>query len=123
MRTILVVDDELTVRSLLHDVLELEGFRVREAEDGPTALVSLHERRIEVLTEIRQDPELAPLPVLMLTAAGDDGTTWAGWQAGCSTYLDKPFDHAQLLDWIERLLQDSMPVPSEGHVYELDEAV
>ena len=103
MSTILVVDDECTVRSLLHDVLEIEGYSVREAEDGPTALSDMHERRpdlvildvmmprmsgIEVLTEIRQDPELEHLPVLMLTAAGDDDTTWAGWQAGASTYID-----------------------------------
>ncbi len=144
MATILVVDDECTVRSLLHDVLEIEGYVVREAEDGPTALSDMHELRpdlvildvmmprmsgIEVLTEIRQDPELGLLPVLMLTAAGDDDTTWAGWQAGASTCIDKPFDHATLLGWIEHLLADSRlraenvsDIPSQ-RVYELAEAV
>ena len=66
-----------------------------------------------------------PVPVLMLTAAGDDDTTWAGWQAGASTYIDKPFDHATLLGWIEHLLADARPladVPTQ-RVYELLEAV
>jgi DNA-binding response OmpR family regulator len=143
MSTILVVDDECTVRSLLHDVLEIEGYVVREAEDGPTALSVMHELRpdlvildvmmprmsgIEVLTEIRQDPELEHLPVLMLTAAGDDDTTWAGWQAGASTYIDKPFDHGTLLGWIEHLLADAQPLSEAAaipgqRVYELAEAV
>jgi DNA-binding response OmpR family regulator len=140
MKTILVVHDELTVRSLLRDVLELEDYVVRTAEDGPTALLDMHTRRpdlvildvmmprmsgIEVLTEIRQDPELEHLPVLMLTAAGDDDTTWAGWQAGASTYIDKPFDHSTLLSWIEHLLAPA-PLLSEvpnQRVYELAEAV
>jgi DNA-binding response OmpR family regulator len=119
MTTILVVDDEFAVRSLLHDVLELEGYTVREAEDGPSALLDMTRTHpdlvildvmmprmsgIEVLTEIRSDPELHALPVIMLTAAGDDDTTWAGWTAGASTYLNKPFDHDNLLTWVERLL-------------------
>jgi two-component system phosphate regulon response regulator PhoB len=119
MSTILVVDDELTVRSLLHDILDLEGYVVREAEDGPAALFDMHTKTpdlvildvmmprmsgIEVLKEIRQDVELARVPVLMLTAAGDDDTTWAGWSSGASTYLNKPFDHEELLSWVERLL-------------------
>jgi DNA-binding response OmpR family regulator len=126
MTTILVVDDEFAVRSLLHDVLELEGYEVREAEDGPSALIDMTRSRpdlvildimmprmsgIEVLTEVRSDPELHDLPVLLLSAAGDDETTWAGWTAGASTYLNKPFDHLNLLSWVERLL-----VPDGGLV-------
>jgi len=135
MSTILVVDDELTVRSLLHDILDLEGYVVREAEDGPTALFDMHTRTpdlvildvmmprmsgIEVLKEIRQDVELARVPVLMLTAAGDDDTTWAGWSSGASTYLNKPFDHDQLLSWVERLLTPAdTTIVSEKPPYEL----
>ena len=108
------------------------------SEDGPSARIALHQHKpdlvvldvmmprmsgIEVLTEIRQDPELEHLPVLMLTAAGDDDTTWAGWQAGASTYLEKPFDHDQLLGWIERLLLvDSLPTQPQQPVYELADA-
>jgi DNA-binding response OmpR family regulator len=135
MSTILVVDDELTVRSLLHDILDLEGYVVREAEDGPAALFDMHTTRpdlvildvmmprmsgIEVLKEIRQDLELAQVPVLMLTAAGDDDTTWAGWSSGASTYINKPFDHDHLLSWVERLLAPPDPtIVVDPPVYQL----
>ncbi|MBC7638582.1 MAG: DNA-binding response regulator, partial [Rhodoferax sp.] len=36
---------------------------------------------------------------------GDDGTTWAGWQAGASYYLPKPFDVDHLLTWVDRLIE------------------
>jgi DNA-binding response OmpR family regulator len=119
MSTILVADDEKTVRVLLRDVLELEGHHVIEAADGPEALYRLHcggvdlilldvmmpgMSGIEVLTEIRRDEEFGRMPVLMLTAASDDSTTWAGLTAGADVYLEKPFDHVGLLTWIDRLL-------------------
>ena len=126
MSTILVADDEKTVRSLLRDVLEVEGYHVVEAADGPEALYRLHcggidlilldvmmpgMSGIEVLTEIRSDVEFGRMPVLMLTAAGDDTTTWAGLTAGADVYLEKPFDHVGLLTWIERLLALDQTAP------------
>jgi len=122
MSRILVVDDELTVRALLRDVLEMEGYEVTEAEDGPQALVALDQAKpdlvlldimmpgmsgIEVLSKIRTEMKMHDLPVVLLTAAGDDDTTWAGWTTGASLYLNKPFDHVNLLTWIERLLEES----------------
>ncbi len=119
MSTILVVDDEAPVRSLLRDILELDGHTVSEAVDGPSALAELAGGRpdcvildvmmpgmsgIEVLTQVRGDPGLRGVPVLMLTAAGDDETTWAGWTAGASCYMSKPFDPDDLLRWVERLV-------------------
>jgi DNA-binding response OmpR family regulator len=117
--TILIVDDEKTVRSLLLDLLEIEGHQVIEAADGPEALYRLHcggvdlvlldvmmpgMSGIEVLSEIRRDEEFPRMPVMMLTAAGDDVTTWAGLTAGADVYLEKPFDQVNLLGWIDRLL-------------------
>jgi DNA-binding response OmpR family regulator len=125
--TILIVDDEKTVRSLLVDLLEIEGHHVIEAADGPEALYRLHRggvdlvlldvmmpgmSGIEVLAEIRRDEEFPRMPVLMLTAAGDDLTTWAGLTAGADVYLEKPFDQVNLLGWIDRLL-DLRITPSE----------
>jgi DNA-binding response OmpR family regulator len=119
MSTILVADEEKTVRSLLRDILEIEGYHVIEATDGPEALYRLHcggvdlvlldvmmpgMSGIEVLTEIRRDVEFSRMPVLMLTAAGDVTTTWAGLTAGADVYLEKPFDHLGPLSWIDRLL-------------------
>ncbi len=120
MTYVLVVDDEEPVRHLVRDVLELDGYDVDECADGPSALARVAERQpdclvldvmmpglsgIDVLTRLRAMPECEDLPVLLLTAAGDDGTTWAGWQAGASYYLPKPFDVDHLLTWVGRLIE------------------
>lgn len=119
MPMILIVDDEPTVRMLLRDILELDAYEVRDAADGPQALESFDERipdgvildimmpgmsGIEVLREIRTKPGGAEVPVILLTAAGDDQTTWDGWSAGATCYLTKPFEPDNLLAWVGRLL-------------------
>lgn len=119
MALILVVDDEESVRSLLRDALELDAYDVIEAPDGPAALDTFDSAQpdgvildvmmpgmsgIDVLREIRSRPGGADLPVILLTAAGDDKTTWDGWSAGASCYLTKPFEPDNLLSWVERML-------------------
>lgn len=119
MPLILVVDDEEPVRLLLRDTLELDAYEVREAADGPAALMSFDQVRpdgiildimmptmsgIDVLRSIRSRPGGADIPVILLTAAGDDQTTWDGWSAGATCYLTKPFDPDNLLSWVERIL-------------------
>lgn len=125
MSVILVVDDEPTVRALVRDVLELEGFEVLEAPDGPSALTAVQEHNpalmvldimmpgmsgLDVLRTLRRDLSGNDLPIILLTAASDDDTTWAGWTAGASVFLPKPFDPNHLLDWVERLISR----PDEG---------
>jgi two-component system OmpR family response regulator/two-component system alkaline phosphatase synthesis response regulator PhoP len=119
MALILVVDDEDSVRLLLRDTLELDAYDVIEASDGPQALSEFEQHRpdgvildimmpgmsgIDVLREIRGTEAGAEVPVILLTAAGDDKTTWDGWSAGASVYLTKPFDPDNLLSWVERML-------------------
>jgi DNA-binding response OmpR family regulator len=119
MALILVVDDEESVRLLLRDTLELDAYDVVEAADGPTALTAFEEHRpdgivldimmpgmsgIDVLRQIHAKEGGADLPVILLTALGDDKTTWDGWSAGASCYLTKPFDPDNLLSWVERML-------------------
>ena len=121
MATILVVDDEPTVRELIRDTLELEDHEVVEAADGPGALAALQNpdlpdcvvldimmpgiSGLDVLTELRHQESTKELPVILLTAASDDATTWAGWSAGANVFLPKPFDPGLLLDWIDRVLE------------------
>ena len=120
MALILVVDDEEPVRRLLRDTLELDAYDVVEAADGPAALASYDASHpdgiildimmpgmsgIDVLREIRERQDGTEIPVILLTAAGDDKTTWDGWSAGASCYLTKPFDPDNLLSWVERMLR------------------
>ena len=58
---------------------------------------------LELLERLRQDPLTATLPVMMLTAATDDDTTWTGWAHGASCYVPKPFDIDHMLDWVSKL--------------------
>lgn len=119
MSKILIVDDEPSIRSLVRDVLELEGHEIIEAPDGPTALAAVDSddpdlmvldimmpgmSGLDVLRTLRRERSGSDLPIILLTAAADDDTTWAGWTAGASVFLPKPFDPNHLLDWVERLL-------------------
>ena len=121
MATILIVDDEPSVRALIRDTLELEDHDVIEAIDGPGALTALHEgdlpdcvvldimmpgmSGLDVLTQLRSEAATKEMPVILLTAMSDDTTTWAGWSAGANVFLPKPFDPGALLDWIDRVLE------------------
>lgn len=127
MTTILIVDDEPSIRSLVRDVLELEGHEIIEAPDGPSALEAVAQHNpdlmvldimmpgmsgLDVLRTLRRERSGSELPIILLTAAADDDTTWAGWTAGASVFLPKPFDPNHLLDWVERLLGN--PEEREG---------
>jgi DNA-binding response OmpR family regulator len=116
---VLIVDDEPTVRALVRDVLEMDDYEVIEAADGPAALEAVAEHNpqlmvldimmpgmsgLDVLRELRRDRPGNDLPIILLTAASDDDTTWAGWTSGASVFLPKPFDPSHLLDWVERLI-------------------
>ena len=122
MSTILVVDDESPIRDLVRDILELDGHDVVEAADGPAALEVVAEKSpdllvldimmpgmsgLDVLRSLRREHSGSELPIILLTAASDDDTTWAGWTAGASVFLPKPFDPSHLMDWVERLLSDT----------------
>lgn len=115
---VLVIDDDPSIRALLQDVLEMEGFGVRTAEDGRAGLAQILAERPDcvvldlmmpgvdgygVLREIRDRDGAAALPVVMLTAASDDVRTWQAWAGGVDCFLPKPFDTDQLLRWVHYL--------------------
>lgn len=117
---VLVVDDALTVRELERSILERAGYRVRTASDGRDALDRLAEELPDlVLTdvemprldgfalteEIRARPELANLPVVLLTSRASDEDRRRGLDAGADAYIVKSaFDETALLGVVERLL-------------------
>jgi CheY-like chemotaxis protein len=117
--TILVVDDDQSIREYVGDILELEGYEVRFAEDGAAALAAIAESRPDcivldvmmpglsghdVLAQIRQRDGGPGLPVVMLTAAADEGQSWQAWGGGADYFLAKPFDAEQLLRFLDDLL-------------------
>ena len=120
MRKILVVDDDPSVRALVRDVLEVEGYAVELAEDGFSALRKVEAVRPDcvvldvmmpgmdghaVLERIRAGEGGAALPVVMLTAAADDAQAWQAWRGGVDYFLAKPFDPSELLRYLDYLFE------------------
>ena len=116
--TVLVVDDEDNVRELITVVLELEGFRVLQAEDGPTALdVAAHSELVlitldvmmpgldgwQVADALDQDERLQSVPRMMVSGKPLTELQQAPGAARAGAVLSKPFDFAQFVDTAHRL--------------------
>ena len=120
MNTILlVVEDQPEIRKLICMTMDYDGFEVHEADNGDTGLRLVKALRphivlldvmmpgqldgIQVCERIRADPEIAHIPVVMLTARSQQTDLEAGRRAGCNAYLTKPFSPLQLIETVERL--------------------
>ncbi|MGL5040110.1 MAG: response regulator [Aeromonas sp.] len=123
MNKILLVDDDLELTLLLHEILTLEGFQVTVAEDGEEGLQRLAEQHFDLvlldvmmpklngfamLTTLRKTQDI---PVLMLTARGDSHDRVSGLEAGADDYLAKPFDDRELLARIRAILRRTHSTP------------
>ena len=119
MASILVVDDDAVVRELLRMNFELEGHEVLEADDGASGLAAVREHRpdavlldvmmpapngFEVCATLRADPELAAMPVVLLTARALSADRVQGHDAGADAYVTKPFDPLELVELVEKLV-------------------
>ncbi len=117
--TVLVVDDDADIRGLVRTLLEREGTTVFEAADGREALREFHARSPDLVVLDVQLPELdgfqvlerirdlADVPVLMLTARGQESDRVQGLQGGADDYVVKPFGRQELLARVQALLRRS----------------
>ncbi|PRJ59169.1 Alkaline phosphatase synthesis transcriptional regulatory protein PhoP [Haemophilus influenzae] len=118
MSKLLLVDDDIELTELLSTLLELEGFDVETANNGLEALQKLNEsyklvlldvmmpklNGIETLKEIRK---VSNVPVMMLTARGEDIDRVLGLELGADDYLPKPFNDRELIARIKAILRRS----------------
>jgi len=118
MERLLIIEDELPMRTALQDVLQAEGYRVLTAADGECGLQrALTEKPNLILLDIMM-PKLDgyavcaelrrlsnPVPVLMLTAKGQVEDRVTGLDAGADDYLVKPFSTEELLARVRALLR------------------
>ena len=133
-RTILVVDDEPTLRETLAEALDADGFRVITAADGPEALAQFREHRPELVVLDLMLPELSGVevcrilrresgvPILMLTAKSSEIDKVLGLELGADDYVTKPFSLRELTARIRALLRRTeQPVADEPATVPLGE--
>ena len=116
-KTILIVDDDAKLRELLDEYLASYGFEVLMLPDGSTVLKTIQLKApdliildimlpgrdgLEVLREIRMQSQI---PVIMLTAKGEDADRIVGLELGADDYLPKPFNPRELLARIKAVLR------------------
>jgi two-component system alkaline phosphatase synthesis response regulator PhoP len=117
MATILVVDDELKIVQLCRDYLERSGFGVEAANDGPSALASFRSNKpdlivldlglpgrdgLDVTRMIRRESDV---PIIMLTARGEESDKLVGLELGADDYIVKPFSPKELVARIRAVLR------------------
>ena len=111
-KRILIVDDEEVIRKFLKIHLNKLGYEVTEAEDGQKAIDRIGERKFdliicdvmmpnkngwEVVKEVKSNPKLDQIPIILLTAKNDDVDMFKGYELGANYYMTKPFTKDQLL--------------------------
>ena len=121
---VLVVEDEAPLVTLLRYNLEKEGFQVCEASDGEEAMVQIAERKpdlvlldwmlplvsgIEVCRRIRRSPETRSLPVIILTARGEETDRVRGLDSGADDYVVKPFSPSELVARLRAVMRRAQP--------------
>ena len=143
---ILVVDDESRIRKLLRDFFTAKGYQILEAEDGEKAIEVFEENRKKikiilldvmmpkldgwsVLRKIRQESNL---PVIMLTARGEEQDELFGFELGVDEYISKPFSPKILVARVEAILKrvygdtkqlkdyDGIVIDQEGRTVKVD---
>ena len=125
---VLIVEDEAALVTMLRYNLEKEGFAVCEAGDGEEALVQIAERKpdvvlldwmlplvsgIEVCRQIRRSPASRSLPVVMLTARGEEGDRVRGLNSGADDYVVKPFSPTELIARLRAVMRRAQPAIAE----------
>lgn len=125
-RRVLIVDDEPTVREVVGQFLELEGFRVLSASSGLEALRLIEQTPpdlivldltlpgIDGLEVCRRLRTTSAIPILMLTARARDAEKLVGFEVGADDYLTKPFNPLELVARVQAIMRrlEAMSVPA-----------
>jgi len=123
-----VVDDEPTIAEIVARYLERAGYAARTAGDGLQALALAAERRpdlvvldlmlpgidgLEVMRRLHEDSGPA-LPVVLLTARGEESDRIVGLRSGADDYVVKPFSPSELVARVDAILRRAAPTPEDG---------
>jgi CheY-like chemotaxis protein len=119
--TVVLAEDDVDIRDLVQIVLEGLDLDVTAVGNGAEALAECRRLKprllllditmpimngLEVCREVRADPELEDLPVILMTARAQASDVQAGMDAGADTYIIKPFGPIELREHVEKILND-----------------
>ena len=121
--TILIVDDESRMRKLIKDFLMRKGYNIIEAEDGEEALRIFEENqnkinlilldvmmpKLDGWSVLRQIRQSSKIPIIMLTARGEEQDELFGFELGVDEYISKPFSPKILVARVEAILNRTNP--------------
>ncbi|MDX1991152.1 MAG: response regulator transcription factor [bacterium] len=129
--TIIIIDDEATIREVVRKYLEREGFAVLEAETGIQALALLREQKadlvlldimlpgldgFDITRSLREAEAYSPLslngdiPIIMLTSRGSESDRILGFEVGIDDYVVKPFSPRELVHRVKAVLRRAAPL-------------
>jgi len=118
-KSILIIEDDPSFSRAINHIVEKEGYDVSTASNGMTGLRMVRENPpdllildvmlpgldgFEICSQLRSDPPTAELPIIMLSAKGQETDRETGLKVGASEYLTKPVNRELLLETISRLL-------------------
>lgn len=116
-KTILIVEDEIRIRFLLRDYFQKEDFIIYEAENGEEALEIFKNKKIDLivldimmpimdgLTVLERIREVSTVPIVLLTAKGQEEDKLQGYEIGADDYMTKPFSPKVLVAKVKALLK------------------
>jgi twitching motility two-component system response regulator PilH len=120
MSTVLVVEDSVTQREMISDLLKGSGLNVTVASDGVEALEQIQGRRpdlvvldivmprmngYEVCRRLKADPKTQNVPVVMCSSKGEEFDRYWGMKQGADAYIAKPFQPKELIGTVKQLLR------------------
>src|SRR5712675_667418 len=134
MKRVLLIEDDRDIVELVRYNLEREGFQVAAANDGATGLVQVRKSPpdmllldlmlpklsgLEICRDIRRDQALNRLPILMLTARGEEADRVVGLEMGADDYVTKPFSPRELVARVKALLRRTEPAGDSRRTIEI----
>jgi CheY-like chemotaxis protein len=117
LKTIVVIEDEVDTAEMFGEMMRLTGYQVYKSYGGTRALALVAEKKpdavildlmmpdlsgLDVLNLMRQDPQLAHIPVVIVSAKSLPSDVKGGLDAGAASYLTKPVSYRDLVDAIEK---------------------
>ncbi|MDR5866501.1 phosphate regulon transcriptional regulator PhoB [Halomonas koreensis] len=123
-KTVLIVDDEAPIREMIAVALEMADYRVLEADNAQTAHAMVVDHQpdlvlldwmmpgtsgIELARRLKRDESTAELPIIMLTAKGEEDNKIQGLESGADDYITKPFSPRELVARLKAVLRRATP--------------